>query len=108
MFARDQYQLLDFGQGRKLERFGPWVLDRPAPAADDAPQLLSTHAWRQATAARYERIDSDRGKWSFKMPVPQCWDIDHGKLTFGLKLTEFGHLLRPVAARWRQRRPARR
>ena len=25
----DDYALIDFGNGRKLERFGPWVVDRP-------------------------------------------------------------------------------
>ena len=32
--ARDGYQLLDFGDGRRLERFGEVVLDRPCPAAE--------------------------------------------------------------------------
>ncbi len=27
------YELLDFGDGRTLERYGAWVLDRPCPAA---------------------------------------------------------------------------
>jgi len=27
------YDLIDFGEGRKLERFGEWVFDRPCPAA---------------------------------------------------------------------------
>jgi 23S rRNA (cytosine1962-C5)-methyltransferase len=30
------YELLDFGEGRKLERFGTWVISRPSPAARDA------------------------------------------------------------------------
>ena len=33
MFSADQYRLLDFGDGRKLEQFGRYVLDRPSPAA---------------------------------------------------------------------------
>ena len=28
------YELLDFGEGRKLERFGEWVLDRPCPSGE--------------------------------------------------------------------------
>ena len=38
MFAIDEYQLLDFGAGRKLERFGPYVVDRPSPAAEGVRQ----------------------------------------------------------------------
>jgi hypothetical protein len=42
-----RYELLDFGRGRKLERIGGVVLDRPCPAADfkdrEQPSL-----WREA------------------------------------------------------------
>lgn len=34
----DDYELLDFGEGRKLERFGAYVLERPAPLATGARQ----------------------------------------------------------------------
>jgi len=33
------YELLDFGAGRKLERFGKFIIDRPAPHADTKPVL---------------------------------------------------------------------
>ena len=33
-----QYELLDFGDGRKLERFGEVVVDRPCPAAEGASE----------------------------------------------------------------------
>jgi 23S rRNA (cytosine1962-C5)-methyltransferase len=36
MFEWPDYELLDFGEGRKLERFGTWVISRPSPAAGDA------------------------------------------------------------------------
>lgn len=35
MFSKDQYQLLDFGDGRCLERFGEFVLVRFAQLGDD-------------------------------------------------------------------------
>lgn len=91
MFTSDEYQLLDFGGGRKLERFGGVVLDRLSPAADDA----ATHdgeTWKQA-AARYERTSGDKGVWQSNGAVaPSPWTISHGRLRFELKLTEFGHL----------------
>src|SRR6476620_12017828 len=41
-----EYELLDFGDGRKLERFSSVVLDRPSPSADglrkSRPELWST------------------------------------------------------------------
>lgn len=33
MFSNDEYRLIDFGDGRRLERFGALVLDRPCPSA---------------------------------------------------------------------------
>jgi 23S rRNA (cytosine1962-C5)-methyltransferase len=36
MHSWPDYELLDFGERRKLERFGTWVISRPAPAAGAA------------------------------------------------------------------------
>jgi 23S rRNA (cytosine1962-C5)-methyltransferase len=90
MSASDPYELLDFGGGRKLERFGPHVLDRPSPAADRAarqrPQL-----WAQA-AARYDRDDSQAGRWSCVRPIDSAWQVCFGSLSLELKLTDSGQL----------------
>ncbi|HEX5497980.1 MAG TPA: class I SAM-dependent methyltransferase [Thermomicrobiales bacterium] len=91
MFTPDQYQLLDFGEGRKLERFGGVVLDRVCPAAEGAAPLEPA-SWAKA-AARYERTTADRGIWQSSQIVPAAlWTISHGPLRLELKLTEFGHL----------------
>ena len=57
-------ELLDCGGGRRLERFGPVVVDRPAPAADWIPRLPRTE-WARA-GLRWEkggwvRTGPDRG-----------------------------------------------
>ena len=41
------YALLDSGAGRKLERFGPIVVDRPEPQALWTP-AATEREWRQA------------------------------------------------------------
>ena len=61
------YELLDFGEGRKLERFGPWTLDRPCPAAQAAKG--APRAWREATACFLGDRAAD-GEWS---PAPDRW-----------------------------------
>ncbi|MEX2215537.1 MAG: class I SAM-dependent methyltransferase [Phycisphaeraceae bacterium] len=61
------YELLDFGEGRKLERFGAWILDRPAPgvvAARMRPDL-----WKTA-CARYEGDRTTQGAWT---PLAEAW-----------------------------------
>ena len=56
------YELLDFGDGRKLERYGDVVLDRPCPTAASIvrrrPEL-----WRNA-AARYQANRTGDGEWT--------------------------------------------
>ncbi len=59
------YELLDFGNGRKLERFGEVVLDRPSPSAEHATQQAPS-LWKQAELRftnKTNRSDSERGKW---------------------------------------------
>ncbi len=59
--AQDQYQLLDFGAGRKLERFGPWLLDRPCSTATGMSKS-NAPKWRQATA-RFTGDRAGAGTW---------------------------------------------
>lgn len=87
MFDHDQYCLLDFGAGRKLERWGTWVLDRPAPAADAAP--LCPPQWT-AAAGRFERLPGARGVWRAPHPLPARWQIRHGGSVLELRPTRSG------------------
>ncbi len=90
MFAPDQYQLLDFGAGRKLERFGRYTLDRPSPAAAAAIQS-NPKLWPQADA-RFERGEGEQGTWSFNRRIDTPWVVRHESLTLELKFAESGHL----------------
>jgi 23S rRNA (cytosine1962-C5)-methyltransferase len=62
------YRLLDIGLEEKLERFGEYVVVRPAPAA--VGNRRSPEAWR-ALEARYDR---DAG-WEVYAPIPEPWVI---------------------------------
>src|SRR4051812_26724811 len=80
------YELLDYGDGRKLERFGPVVLDRPSPAAEGASKTRSD-LWSTAQA----RFDgrTGEGEWvsSAKKWVPPIWGFEHrGEVSFRLAL----------------------
>ncbi len=88
MFADDQYTLLDFGQGRRLERFGRYVLDRPAPAATGLARQ-SRELWRCGDA-RFERASAAEGRWTERTCGRQSWRIRHGSLVLTLKLTDSG------------------
>lgn len=73
--AWSDYELLDFGAGRKLERFGAWVLDRPCPAARGV-QAASQVAWRSATA-RYHGERAADGAWT---PPVGRWELQEQSL----------------------------
>lgn len=88
MFSSDQYQLLDVGDGRRLERFGPHILDRPAPAAAGLSRQRPA-LWKEADA-RFERQGAASGVWTRRRAMPESWRIQHDLLVFELKCTDSG------------------
>jgi len=90
MFSSYGYELIDYGEGRKLERFGGYLLDRAAPAAE-FDKRERTAEWKQANA-RYERTEKQQGQWLPEGALPERWTVGFGPLTFEIKPTTFGHL----------------
>ena len=82
MTEPDDYELLDAGDGRRLERFGDRLVDRPAPGAG-APRTMPA-AWPGADL-RYDRHAGWTGP-------SQAWRVHVGGLTFELRPTEAGQL----------------
>jgi len=83
------YELLDSGEGMKLERFGAYTLARPDPEAL-WPKRLGNDAWTLADAA-YARTGAS-GAWKTKKEFPKHWNIEYGGLTFELRPTSFKHV----------------
>lgn len=82
------YALLDSGDGRKLERFGPVVLARPCAQAVWRPMRPGTD-WQGATAA----FDREEGlRWQNRGALPERWIVEVDGLRFRLSGTDFGHL----------------
>ncbi|MEN6558161.1 MAG: class I SAM-dependent methyltransferase [Thermoguttaceae bacterium] len=89
MTAND-YQLLDFGDGRRLERFGSITLDRPCPAAERFSPIRR-ELWLQASS-RFEGRENERGRWIDQRETPGRWTIAMDALRLELKRTDFGHV----------------
>ncbi|HVZ03862.1 class I SAM-dependent methyltransferase [Hyphomicrobium sp.] len=69
------YALLDAGGGRKLERFGEILVDRPEPQALWQPQLPKNE-WRKAHAVfSASGEDEEKGKWRVDKHVPDAWPV---------------------------------
>ncbi len=94
------YEVLDTGEGEKLERWGRAILRRPDP------QVIwprrDPNLWRQAQAV-YHRSERGGGSWEFLAPLPEKWEIRHGDLRFWVRPTGFKHtgLFPEQAANWR-------
>jgi 23S rRNA (cytosine1962-C5)-methyltransferase len=83
------YELLDSGEGRKLERFGDFVVSRPDPQALWS-RSLGDAVWQSADAT-FEQT-SGRGKWRKKREFPEDWKVSFEGVTFVLKPSVFKHI----------------
>ncbi len=83
------YELLDSGNGMKLERFGKFVLSRPDPEALWKKNLPESF-WNKADAA-YTRKGAS-GVWKKINEFPKSWNIEYGGLKLELRPTSFKHV----------------
>ena len=82
------YELLDSGEGEKLERFGKVVLARPDPQALWSKNL-SASEWKKADG--YFTHDN-KADWSLKPAAQERWAIELGGLKLWVKPTAFKHV----------------
>jgi 23S rRNA (cytosine1962-C5)-methyltransferase len=107
--AEKDYELLDSGDGEKLERLGKFVLSRPDPQALWSKNL-SPAEWDKADGVfnrgGNDMEDSDDGKgktssknqssskdrWKLKAGVLEKWQINFAGLKFFIEPTPFKHV----------------
>lgn len=87
------YEIIDTGDGRKLERWGDFILDRPDPQVIwDAK--LHPNKWKKSDGI-YHRSKKGGGEWENRS-MPEDWQIgytfkDGDTLRFNLKPFSFKH-----------------
>ncbi|TVP81324.1 MAG: hypothetical protein EA353_01720 [Puniceicoccaceae bacterium] len=83
----NEYELLDSGHGRKLERFGKITLDRPCAQAVWNPS--QPDRWKQADAffTRKQGLE-----WRGRDQLPNSWIAQVNGVRMKLSTTDFGHL----------------
>jgi 23S rRNA (cytosine1962-C5)-methyltransferase len=81
--SKNSYEIIDSGHGKKLERFGPYIIERPCSQAIWAPKtnLPKPHA----TFTR-----EGESRWNGKLPDE--WVVEHKGVQFLIRPTSFGHL----------------
>lgn len=96
----EDYELIDSGNFKKLERFGQFILSRPEPQAIWSP-TLSEAEWAKKAQAVFNRksgaaTNAEDGNWELKPGMPEQWhiryDFEGMHLNFRLGLTSFKHV----------------
>ncbi|PZU14895.1 MAG: SAM-dependent methyltransferase [Citromicrobium sp.] len=84
------YGLVDSGDGRKLERYGPHAFIRPEPQAMWRPRRADWAADGEFVPGSDE---DGGGRWTFARPVPRDgWPLDWEDVRFTAQCTPFRHL----------------
>ena len=84
------YRLLDSGEGRKLEQFGPYRFIRPEPQALWTP-VLDKQDWAAADGVFVAGAD-EKGKWQLSEGLPASWVLSFEGVRFAAMPTPFRHL----------------
>ena len=85
------YELLDSGNGLKLERFGHYKFIRPEHQAVWQP-ALSTNNWEDVDAVFQPTSEESGGKWKYKKHVESEWVMHYKDLTFLARTSNSRHL----------------
>jgi 23S rRNA (cytosine1962-C5)-methyltransferase len=97
------YALIDSGNGRKLEQYGPYRIERPEGQAIWLPALDASE-WAKADAVFTGNTDEEGiGRWQFpRKALTETWPQQHDGMAFLGRFTSFRHvgLFPEQAAHW--------
>ena len=91
MFVADawrDFEVLDTGDGMKLERWGDILLARPDPQV--IWPKATPGAWKEADGV-YTRSAEGGGSWAFRRTLPERWEVSYRDLRFYVRPTGFKH-----------------
>jgi 23S rRNA (cytosine1962-C5)-methyltransferase len=86
-----EYELVDSGGGKKLERFGDFVLVRPEPQAKWKATLPATR-WEAANGEFVKTSRVQQGEWKFPKAIPARWAMRRKNLNFWVQPSPSGHV----------------
>ena len=86
------YELMDAGGGKKLERWGKIITIRPEHQAYFKSEW-TFDKWAKLAHWEFVQKGAKSGNWKALKPnSPKSWQIGYQKLKFNLELTKFKHL----------------
>ena len=95
-----EYELIDAGNGEKLENWNGVILRRPDPQAIWPVENID-EIWKNPDGF-YHRSSQGGGSWDFKRKLKDFWCVNYKDLTFKVSPTNFKHtgLFPEQAANW--------
>lgn len=87
----EDYELIDAGGGKKLERWGNIITIRPEIQAYFKSELPFSD-WKKMAHWEFVEAKSQTGIWKEMQTAPPCWSIMYKKIKIKLELTKFKHL----------------
>lgn len=87
----EDYELIDAGGGKKLERWGNVVTIRPELQAYFRSEIPFTE-WKKKADFEFVQGKGQTGKWISYTNKKPYWTISYKKLKFELELTKFKHV----------------
>jgi len=98
MFQADQYELIEFGDGTKVERFGGNVVARESPSVDLFDSKVALDEFE--VDASFDSREGPDCRWHGE--IETLWQVSHGSKRFGLRQTPTGQvgLFPEQAANW--------
>ena len=89
--AWPDYALIDSGDGRKLERYGPYRVVRPEPQCLWRPSLPVAE-WEAADAVFDPTDEEEAGRWRLRGSPAEAWPMAWGDVRYMGRFTAFRHL----------------
>ena len=87
----EDYELLDSGDGLRLERIGPYTFVRPEAQAVWSP-TLQPEIWERADAVFQPTGEESGGHWNFRKQIESRWKIRYKSLAFWARTAGSRHV----------------
>ena len=88
----EDYELIDAGNNKKLERWGNIITIRPERNAYFSP-ILPPQEWTKKAHFEFVEQSNNKGEWKTLKPnTPTAWQIGFKNCIFNIHLTKFKHL----------------
>lgn len=84
------YALIDSGHGKKLERYGDYLVVRPEPQCGWSPRYPAL--WDKADAVFDPSDEDEAGNWRFARQPHEQWPMQWQNVKFLGRFTNFRHL----------------